>query len=110
MRIGLPDFGGLHLARAGCEPACTRSLVMDAVEHDCRHLDFLAAGYDTSSRLRTLVAELAAAGAAMTDDHTAMFAGMARTAHDAGFEEIAGWFATPARPATQTSSKHVMNA
>jgi rubrerythrin len=34
---------------------------------------------------------------AMIDEHTAMYAGMARTAHDEGFEEIAGWFETLAK-------------
>jgi rubrerythrin len=33
----------------------------------------------------------------MTDDHTAMYAKKARTAHDEGFEEIAGWFETLAK-------------
>jgi hypothetical protein len=61
------------------------------------HLDFLIAGYDTSGRLGIKVAELATAGAAMTDDHIATRAGMARTAQDDGFEETVGWFATMAK-------------
>jgi rubrerythrin len=61
------------------------------------HLDFLIAGYDTSGQLESTVAELAIANAAMTDDHTAMCAGMARTAHHEDFEETAGWFATVAK-------------
>ncbi len=61
------------------------------------HLDFLVAGYDTSRPVGNSAADLANEIAAMTDDHTAMYAGMARTAHDEGFEEIAGWFETLAK-------------
>jgi rubrerythrin len=62
------------------------------------HLDFRVAGYDTSAPLGSSAVELATAIATMKDDHTAMYAGMARTAHDEGFEEIAGWFEILAKP------------
>jgi len=68
-----------------------------AADHDSGHLDFLAAGYDTSppsgNPLESTVARLATAIAATTDDHTAMRAGVACTAHDEG---IADWFETVA--------------
>jgi hypothetical protein len=64
-----------------------------ASDHGGGHLDFLVAGYDTSppsgNPLGSTAADLAAAVAAMTDDHTAMHAGVAGTAHDEG---IADWF------------------
>jgi hypothetical protein len=71
--------------------------VATLVQPGTGHLDFLIAGYDTSGLLESTVAELATANAAMTDDHTATRAGMARAAHHEGFEETAGWFATVAR-------------
>jgi len=64
-----------------------------AVDHNGGHLDFLAAGYDTSPPLGSTVARLTTAIAAMTDDQTAMRAGVARTVHDEGiadrFETVA---------------------
>jgi hypothetical protein len=63
-----------------------------AIEDNGGHLDFLAAGYDTSppsgNPLGSTVARLAYVIAAMTDDHTAMRPGVARTVHDEG---IADW-------------------
>jgi rubrerythrin len=38
-----------------------------------------------------------AAAIAMIHEHTSMYPGMARTAHEEGFEEIADWFATLAK-------------
>jgi hypothetical protein len=68
-----------------------------AIDHNGGHLDFLVAGYDTSppsgNPLGSTVARLAAAITAMTDDNTAMHAGVARMAHDEG---IADWFETVA--------------
>jgi hypothetical protein len=64
-----------------------------AIDDNGGHLDFLAAGYDTSppsgNPLGSSVARQASAIAAMTDDHIAMRAGVARTVHDEG---IADWF------------------
>ncbi len=85
-------------------PSCTRGNetaphheIAIPVRLRAGHLDFLIAGYDTSGLLESTVAELATANAAMTDDHTATRAGMARAAHHEGFEETAGWFATMAK-------------
>jgi rubrerythrin len=63
------------------------------------HLDFLVAGDELASTTPTVrsAAELAATIAAMTDEHIAMYASMARTAHEEGFDEIAGWFETLAK-------------
>jgi hypothetical protein len=94
--------GARRLSRLS--PSCTRGTETDP--HDgiaipvrlrAGHLDLLIAGYDTSGQLGIKVAELTTAGAAMTDDHIATRAGMARTAQDEGFEETAGWFATMAK-------------
>lgn len=57
------------------------------------HLDHLIAGQQSA----TATAGSPAAMAAMIEEHTAMYAGMARTAHDEGFEEIADWFETLAK-------------
>jgi rubrerythrin len=76
------------------------TLAQAATDHDGGHLDFLAAGYDTSppsgNPLGSTAAALATAIATMTDDNIAMYAGPARTAHDEGFEETAVWFETVA--------------
>jgi rubrerythrin len=69
--------------------------------HAGGHLDFLVAGYDTSAPSGSMVVELATALVTMTDDQTAMYAGMAHTAHDEGFEEMAGWFETLAEALTR---------
>jgi len=61
------------------------------------HLDFLVAGQDSATPTGTSTAEFAAAMTEMIDEHTGMYAGMARTAHDEGFEEIADWFETLAK-------------
>jgi hypothetical protein len=86
-------------------PGCTREAAADGQREFATlahaqgdlgdgHLDFLVAGYDTSPPLGSTAAELATAIAAMTDDHTAMFAGVACTADDEG---IADWFETVAK-------------
>jgi hypothetical protein len=62
-----------------------------SVAQDCGHLDFLVAGYDTSHQLASTMDGLTTAFATMTDDDTVMFAGTADTAHDEGFEDVAGW-------------------
>ncbi len=61
------------------------------------HLDYLVAGNSSVIPSRTSAVELAGAMTGMIDEHTAMYAAMARTAHDEGFEEIADWFETLAR-------------
>jgi hypothetical protein len=76
------------------------TLAQGAIGYDGGHLDFLAAGYDTSppsgNSLGSTAAALATAIATMTDNNIAMYAGPARTAHDEGFEETAVWFKTVA--------------
>jgi rubrerythrin len=61
------------------------------------HLDFLIEDQDSAAPAGTSTAEFAAAMTEMIDEHTGMYAGMARTAHDEGFEEIADWFETLAK-------------
>jgi rubrerythrin len=75
--------------------AVVRSMADGGAGNARGHLDFLAWGYDTSAPKP--VAEFATEVTAMTEDQIAMYAGMARTAYDEGFEEIAGWFETLAK-------------
>jgi rubrerythrin len=61
------------------------------------HLNFMVAGDDRVTPSGMSPPDLAARMSEMIDDHTAMYAGMARTARDEGFEEIASWFETLAK-------------
>jgi rubrerythrin len=61
------------------------------------HVDFLVTDDDNVSPSRTSPLDFAARMSEMIDDHAAMYAGMARTAHDEGFEEVANWFETLAK-------------
>jgi rubrerythrin len=56
------------------------------------HLDFLAADDDRVTSSEMSPPNFATCLSEAIDDHTAMYAGMARTARDEGFEEIANWF------------------
>jgi len=76
-----------------------RATAGDEAGYASGHLDYLVAGRDagvTSPSEKTAEA-LAATVVAMKGEHAAMYAGMARTARDEGFEEIAEWFLTLAR-------------
>jgi len=74
--------------------AMLRAVAKSGAAFASGHLDYLFAGDELTSTTPTVrsAAELMATIAAMTEEHTAMYAGMARTAHDEGFEEIADWF------------------
>ena len=85
---GHPDLAGLFRDTAEGETG-----------HAHGHLDYLAAVGDPatdlpigSSRLN-----LKAAIAGETHEYTDMYPGMARTARDEGFDEIADWFETLAK-------------
>jgi len=61
------------------------------------HLELLSARDDIVTRSRMSYPDFAAEMKTIIDDHAAMYAGMARTARDEEFEEIADWFETLAK-------------
>ena len=61
------------------------------------HLNLLVADDDNVTPSAMSPPDFAARMSDMIDDHTAMYAGMARTARDEGLEEIADWFETLAK-------------
>ena len=67
--------------------------------HAHGHLDYLKQVGDPATDLPIgdTLANLKAAVAGETHEYTDMYPGMARTARDEGFEEIADWFETLAR-------------
>jgi rubrerythrin len=67
-----------------------------AASHADGHLEHLLAHSDTawSQSCATTMDGLLSAAAAVTEPHAAMCAGMARPAHQEGFDDIAGWFET----------------
>ena len=67
--------------------------------HAHGHLDFLAEVGDmvTGKTIGTTADNLNVAIASETYDYTDMYPGMARTARDEGFDEIADWFETLAK-------------
>jgi rubrerythrin len=71
-----------------------RAAARDGASRANRHLDYLVAGDDPTS---INPAELDGAIAAIANERAAMYAGMARTARDEGFEEIGDWFETLAK-------------
>ena len=64
------------------------------VSHAVKHLEYLSEAADPATNLpiRTTEEALRAAIAGETHEYTDMYPGMARTAEDEGFEEIAAWF------------------
>jgi rubrerythrin len=87
--------------------ATLRATADDKAGYAVGHLDYLVAGYDPAAAgpAGKTANEAAAAMLAMTDEQTAMYAGMARSAHEEGFEEIADWFLTLAK----TGRSHTRN-
>ena len=76
-----------------------RSTAVGETGHAHGHLDFLAEVGDTvtGKAIGTTADNLKAAIASETYDYTDMYPGMARTARDEGFDEIADWFETLAK-------------
>ena len=74
--------------------AVFRSTVVGETGHAHGHLDFLAEVGDpvTGKAIGTTANNLRAAIASETYDYADMYPGMARTARDEGFDEIADWF------------------
>jgi rubrerythrin len=85
---GHPDIAGLFRDTADGETG-----------HAHGHLDFLKVVGDpaTGEPIGSTEKNLKAAVAGETYEYTEMYPGMARTAREEGFEEIAEWFETLAR-------------
>ena len=82
---GYPDVGGLFRDTAEAETG-----------HAHGHLDYLKSAGDpaTDKPIGTTDKNLVAAVAGETYEYTEMYPGMARTARDEGFPEIAEWLET----------------
>ncbi|MGE0256378.1 MAG: rubrerythrin family protein [Alphaproteobacteria bacterium] len=76
-----------------------RSTAEGETGHAHGHLEFLEETGDpaTGKPIGTTSKNLGAAIAGETHEYTDMYPGMARTARDEGFEEIADWFETLAK-------------
>ncbi len=76
-----------------------RSTAEGETGHAFGHLDFLAETGDPATGLPIgdTASNLEAAVAGETHEYTDMYPGMARTARDEGFDEIADWFETLAK-------------
>ena len=85
---GYPDVGGLFRDTAEAETG-----------HAHGHLDFLKAAGDpaTDKPIGDTSSNLGAAVAGETYEYTEMYPGMAKTARDEGFDEVAEWFETLAK-------------
>jgi rubrerythrin len=85
---GYPDVGGLFRDTAEAETG-----------HAHGHLDYLKVAGDpaTDKPIGRTDKNLAAAVAGETYEYTEMYPGMARSARDEGFGEIAEWFETLAK-------------
>jgi rubrerythrin len=85
---GYPEVAGLFKNTADAETG-----------HAHGHLDFLKVVGDpaTDKPIGDTEANLSAAVAGETYEYTEMYPGMARTARDEGFPEIAEWFETLAK-------------
>jgi rubrerythrin len=79
--------------------AVFRSTAEGETGHAHGHLEFLEAVGDpaTGEPIGTTAENLKAAIAGETHEYTDMYPGMARTAREEGFDEIADWFETLAR-------------
>jgi rubrerythrin len=85
---GYPDVGGLFRDTAEAETG-----------HAHGHLDYLKIAGDpaTDKPIGSTDKNLAAAVAGETYEYTEMYPGMARSARDEGFADIAEWFETLAK-------------
>ncbi len=85
---GYPDVGGLFRDTAEAETG-----------HAHGHLDYLKSAGDpaTDKPIGSTDKNLGAAVAGETYEYTEMYPGMARTARDEGFSDVAEWFETLAK-------------
>ena len=87
--------------------ALFRSTAEGETGHAHGHLDYLAEVGDPATDLPIGSSEknLKAAVAGETHEYTDMYPGMAKTARDEGFEEIADWFETLAKAERSHANK-----
>jgi len=93
-------FAKIADAEGQTEAANTfRSTAKGEIAHASGHLDFLKAVGDpaTGKPLGDTATNLVAAIAGETYEYTDMYPGMAKTARDEGFDEIADWFEVMAK-------------
>jgi rubrerythrin len=71
-----------------------RTTAEEAASHAFGHLDHLFADHSAKAvrPAGTTADELISATAEMSDGTAAMYAGMARTVHGGGFDDVADWF------------------
>jgi len=74
-----------------------RSTAEGETGHAHGHLDFMDVDPATGLQIGETALNLKAAIAGETHEYTDMYPGMARTARDEGFDEIADWFETLAK-------------
>ena len=87
--------------------ALFRSTAEGETGHAHGHLDYLAEVGDPATDLPigSSSNNLKAAGAGETHEYTDMYPGMAKTARDEGFDEIADWFETLAKAERSHANK-----
>lgn len=74
-----------------------RSTAEGETGHAHGHMDFMPADPATGCEMRTTREALVAAIQGETHEYTDMYPGMAKTAREEGFDEIADWFETLAK-------------
>lgn len=85
---GFRDLAAQIRANADNEAGFARGHLDNLVVED--NVDFAKPGARSETAMASAIA-------AMRNEHSGMYAGMARTAHQEGFEEVAGWFETLAK-------------
>ena len=109
------------IAGAGDVAAVFRSTAEGETGHAHGHMEYLIEGGagepGTGMPAKTVAEALQAAIAGETHEYTDMYPGMAKTARDEGFDEIADWFETLAKAErshankfTKTLEAHLANA
>ena len=109
------------IAGANDVAAVFRSIAEGETGHAHGHMEYLIEGGagepGTGMPAKTVAEALQAAIAGETHEYTDMYPGMAKTARDEGFDEIADWFETLAKAErshankfTKTLEAHLANA
>ncbi len=109
------------IAGANDVAAVFRSTAEGETGHAHGHMEYLINGGagepGTGMPAKTVAEALQAAIAGETHEYTDMYPGMAKTAREEGFDEIADWFETPAKAErshankfTKTLEAHLANS
>ena len=97
------------IAGANDVAAVFRSTAEGETGHAHGHMEYLIEGGagepGTGMPAKTVAEALQAAIAGETHEYTAMYPGMAKTARDEGFDEIADWFETLAKAERSHANK-----